>query len=168
MALLNPPPIAVNISPSQLRDDGFATWLQDSLNKAGLPSSSIVIELTEGALMDQGESGLKVLNVLASCGVKISIDDFGTGYSSLSYLKRLPIAELKIDRSFVDGIATETDDKAIAIAILSLAHTLGLSTVAEGVETAQQLAVLRMLGCDTAQGYFLNPCSLSRKSSLTH
>jgi two-component system CheB/CheR fusion protein len=122
-----PPPIAVNISPSQLRDDGFATWLQDSLNKAGLPSSSIVIELTEGALMDQGESGLKVLNVLASCGVKISIDDFGTGYSSLSYLKRLPIAELKIDRSFVDGIATETDDKAIAIAILSLAHTLGLS-----------------------------------------
>jgi len=153
---LNPPPIAVNISPSQLRDDGFATWLQDSLNKAGLPSSSIVIELTEGALMDQGESGLKVLNVLASCGVKISIDDFGTGYSSLSYLKRLPIAELKIDRSFVDGIATETDDKAIAIAILSLAHTLGLSTVAEGVETAQQLAVLRMLGCDTAQGYFFH------------
>ena len=153
---LNPPPIAVNISPSQLRDDGFATWLQDSLNKAGLHSSSIVIELTEGALMDQGESGLKVLNVLASCGVKISIDDFGTGYSSLSYLKRLPIAELKIDRSFVDGIATETDDKAIAIAILSLAHTLGLSTVAEGVETAQQLAVLRMLGCDTAQGYFFH------------
>lgn len=153
---LKPPPIAVNISPSQLRDDSFATWLQDSLNKAGLPSSSIVIELTEGALMDQGEFGLKVLNVLASRGVKISIDDFGTGYSSLSYLKRLPIAELKIDRSFVDGIATETDDKAIAIAILSLAHTLGLSTVAEGVETAQQLAVLRTLGCDIAQGYFFH------------
>ena len=111
--------------------------------------------------MDQGESGLKVLNVLASCGVKISIDDFGTGYSSLSYLKRLPIAELKIDRSFVDGIATETDDKAIAIAILSLAHTLGLSTVAEGVETAQQLAVLRMLAaCRTT------PCKMPHRPRI--
>jgi EAL domain-containing protein (putative c-di-GMP-specific phosphodiesterase class I) len=126
------------------------------LARAGLPSSSIVIELTEGALMDQGESGLKILNGLASRGIKISIDDFGTGYSSLSYLKRMPIAELKIDRSFVNGIATEADDKAIAIAILSLAHTLGLSTVAEGVETEHQLAVLRMLGCETAQGYYFH------------
>lgn len=153
---LVPPPIAVNISPSQLHNDGFAAWLNDSLARAGLPTSSIVVELTEGALMDQGESGLKVLNGLASRGIKISIDDFGTGYSSLSYLKRMPIAELKIDRSFVDGIATDADDKAIAIAIISLAHTLGLTTVAEGVETEHQLAVLRMLGCETAQGYYFH------------
>ena len=106
--------------------------------------------------MDQGESGLKVLDDLASRGIKVSIDDFGTGYSSLSYLKRMPISELKIDRSFVNGIAIDTDDKAIVIAILSLAQTLGISTVAEGVETAQQLAVLRVLGCDAAQGYYFH------------
>lgn len=140
---LTPPPISVNISPSQLRDDSFAIWLEGALNRAELPYSSIIIELTEGALMDQGESGLKVLDDLASRGIKVSIDDFGTGYSSLSYLKRMPISELKIDRSFVNGIAIDTDDKAIVIAILSLAQTLGISTVAEGVETAQQLAVLR-------------------------
>lgn len=150
---LMPPPIAVNISPSQLRDDSFGEWLLEGLDKAGLPPSSIVLELTEGALMEQGEAGLDVLNGLASRGIKISIDDFGTGYSSLSYLKRMPIAELKIDRSFVDGIADEPDDRAIANAILSLAHTLGFSVVAEGVETEKQLAVLRKLGCDTAQGH---------------
>lgn len=153
---LTPPPISVNISPSQLRDDSFAIWLEGALNRAELPYSSIIIELTEGALMDQGESGLKVLDDLASRGIKVSIDDFGTGYSSLSYLKRMPISELKIDRSFVNGIAIDTDDKAIVIAILSLAQTLGISTVAEGVETAQQLAVLRVLGCDAAQGYYFH------------
>lgn len=153
---LVPPPIAVNISPIQLRDESFGTWLYDSLARAGLPSSSIVVELTEGALMEQGESGLQVLTSLASRGIKISIDDFGTGYSSLSYLKRMPISELKIDRSFVDGIVTESGDRAIATAILSLAHTLGLTTVAEGVETEQQFAVLRMLGCETAQGYLFH------------
>lgn len=150
---LKPPPIAVNISPSQLRDDCFGEWMLDGLDKAGLSPSSIVLELTEGALMEQGEAGLDVLNGLASRGIKISIDDFGTGYSSLSYLKRMPIAELKIDRSFVDGIAAEPDDRAIANAILSLAHTLGFSVVAEGVETEQQLTVLRELGCDNAQGH---------------
>ncbi|CAB1369153.1 EAL domain-containing protein [Denitratisoma oestradiolicum] len=153
---LTPPPVALNISPSQLRDDRFAAWLFDRLATAGLPTSSIVIELTEGALMEHGEEGLKMLNDLASRGIKISIDDFGTGYSSLSYLKRMPVAELKIDRSFVDGIANEPDARAIAHAILSLAHTLGLSAVAEGVETEQQLTVLQMLGCDTAQGFFFH------------
>lgn len=150
---LEPPPISVNISPSQLRDDSFGGWLLDSLDRAGLPPSSIVLELTEGALMEQGESGLNVLTGLANRGIKFSIDDFGTGYSSLSYLKRMPIGELKIDRSFVDGIADAPDDRAIANAIVSLAHTLGFSVVAEGVETEKQLAVLRKLGCDTAQGH---------------
>lgn len=153
---LAPPPIAVNISPLQLRDGNFAAWLCDSLARAGLPYSSIIVELTEGALMDQGKSGLQALTSLASRGIKISVDDFGTGYSSLSYLKRMPISELKIDRSFIDGIVTEPGDQAITTAILSLAHTLGLTAVAEGVETEQQFAVLRMLGCEIAQGYFFH------------
>jgi EAL domain-containing protein (putative c-di-GMP-specific phosphodiesterase class I) len=150
------PPIAINISPSQLRDDNFAGWLAESLIKACLPSSSVVVELTEGALMEQGEAGLRVLDKLAGQGIKISIDDFGTGYSSLAYLKRMPISELKIDRSFVDGIADKEDDRAIANAILVLAHTLGLSAVAEGVETERQLTILRTLGCDVAQGYLFH------------
>ena len=151
---LDAPPIALNISPTQLRDERFVDWLYASLAEAELPCSSIVVELTEGALMDQSEAGLSILNNLASRGIKISIDDFGTGYSSLSYLRRMPITELKIDRSFVDGIAEDADNCSIACAILSLAHSLGISEVAEGVETESQLTVLRRLGCETAQGYF--------------
>lgn len=117
--------------------------------------------------MEQGETGQLVLNHLASRGIKISIDDFGTGYSSLSYLKRMPISELKIDRSFVDGLADKPDDRAIANAILSLAHTLGFSAIAEGVETEQQLAVLSALGCDNAQGYFFHrPMSAAKFRGL--
>jgi EAL domain-containing protein (putative c-di-GMP-specific phosphodiesterase class I) len=115
-----------------------------------------VVELTEGALMEQGDAGIQVLDSLASRGIKISIDDFGTGYSSLSYLKRMPISELKIDRSFVINLAEDPDSRAIASAILGLAHALGMRVVAEGVETAEQLAVLRQLDCDIAQGYFFH------------
>ncbi len=150
------PPIAINVSPSQLRGSGFAGWLSDSLARCGLAPASIIIELTEGTLMERGEAGLQVLAELTGLGFKISIDDFGTGYSSLSYLKRMPISELKIDRSFVNGIADHADDRAIASAILSLARTLGLAVVAEGVETEQQLQALRVLGCGAAQGWLFH------------
>jgi two-component system CheB/CheR fusion protein len=150
------PPIALNISPSQLRNDSFALWLHERLAASSLSTSAIVVELTEGALMEQGDAGIQVLDSLASRGIKISIDDFGTGYSSLSYLKRMPISELKIDRSFVINLAEDPDSRAIASAILGLAHALGMRVVAEGVETAEQLAVLRQLDCDIAQGYFFH------------
>jgi len=153
---LAPPPIAINVSPLQLRDDHYITWLQERLAEAGLPVGTLKVEVTESALMEDGEASLQLLDRLVGHGIKVSIDDFGTGYSSLSYLKRMPISELKIDRSFVDGIADQPDDRAIASAILGMAHTLGLSVVAEGVETEEQLAVLAGLNCDVAQGYYFH------------
>jgi diguanylate cyclase (GGDEF)-like protein len=150
------PPIAINVSPTQLRGSGFAARLHGHLARHGLSPASLIVELTEGALMERGAAGLKVLSELTALGFKISIDDFGTGYSSLSYLKRMPISELKIDRSFVHGIADHADDRAIASAILSLAQTLGLAVVAEGVENERQLQTLSALGCSAAQGDFFH------------
>jgi two-component system CheB/CheR fusion protein len=153
---LEMPPISINISPSQLRDDNFGNWLWNELAQAGLPASCVTVELTEGALMEQGEEGMCALHHLFGRGIRVSIDDFGTGYSSLAYLKRMPISELKIDRSFIDGIASSADDRAIARAVLQLAHTLGLTAVAEGVENERQAAILREMGCDEAQGYYFH------------
>ncbi|MDN3920271.1 bifunctional diguanylate cyclase/phosphodiesterase [Roseateles violae] len=150
------PPIAINVSPRQLLSGGFAGWLHAQLQQQGLGPDCLIIELTEGSLIERGAAGLKVLGELSAQGFSISIDDFGTGYSSLSYLKRMPISELKIDRSFVHGIADDGDDQAIASAILSLARTLGLTVVAEGVEDLRQLQALCSLGCSVAQGDFFH------------
>jgi EAL domain-containing protein (putative c-di-GMP-specific phosphodiesterase class I) len=105
--------------------------------------------------MQDTASTVEALHALRSQGVHLSIDDFGTGYSSLSYLKRFPVESLKIDRSFIDGLGRESEDTSIVEAIIRLAHALGLSAVAEGVETPTQLETLRTLGCDMAQGYLL-------------
>lgn len=111
------------------------------------------MELTESVLMADPERANEVLDRLHRMGIRISIDDFGTGHSSLSYLKRFPAKTVKIDRSFISGLPSDGDDTAITQAVIALAHSLGMAVVAESVETSEQLAVLRKLGCDEAQGY---------------
>jgi EAL domain-containing protein (putative c-di-GMP-specific phosphodiesterase class I) len=128
------------------------------LEETGIDPGSVELEITESVLMDDVDMSEETLGRLRTLGVKLVVDDFGTGYSSLSYLRRFPVDLLKVDRSFVDGLGTDPSDSAIVTAIITLAHTLGLEAVAEGVETAHQLDELRRLGCDQAQGfYFARP-----------
>jgi diguanylate cyclase (GGDEF)-like protein len=143
----------VNVSAHQLDDPGFADDVARHIGAAGLPPSSICLELTESALMGAGADPRRVLTSLKGLGVYVAIDDFGTGYSSLASLKRLPVEVVKVDRSFVDGLGTDPEDSAIVAAILSLAHAMGLHVVAEGVETPLQAAELVALGCTVGQGF---------------
>ena len=117
--------------------------------------SSLCLEITESAIMDDPQRAQATLEQLSSMGFKLSIDDFGTGYSSLAYLKRLPVNELKIDKSFVLAMERDLDDAKIVRSTIELAHNLGLSVVAEGVETAKAWKLLATLGCDEGQGYFM-------------
>ena len=121
-----------------------------------MASGCLELELTEAVTMDDPLQAIKVMDDLYQRGIRLSIDDFGTGYSSLSYLKRFPVYKLKIDQSFVRNMAEHTEDKAIVNAIINLAQNLGLKTIAEGVETAEQLALLRENGCNEVQGYFFS------------
>jgi diguanylate cyclase (GGDEF)-like protein len=148
--------VAVNVSGRQLHHGGLLENVYAALEGAHLDSQWLEIELTEGILMQDTQSTLRVLNELNATGVPISIDDFGTGYSSLSYLKRFPIDMLKIDPSFVRDLAADPDDAAIVKAVIALAHSLGLKAIAEGVETGEQLDFLRRHGCDAVQGYCLS------------
>jgi diguanylate cyclase (GGDEF)-like protein len=143
----------VNVSAHQLDDPGFADDVARCIGAAGLPPSSICLELTESALMGAGAEPRHVLASLKGLGVYVAIDDFGTGYSSLASLKRLPVEVVKVDRSFVDGLGTDAEDSAIVAAILSLAHAMGLHVIAEGVETPLQAAELVALGCNVGQGF---------------
>jgi diguanylate cyclase (GGDEF)-like protein len=144
--------IAVNLSPQQFRQKDFARRIREILSHTGLEPEYLEVELTESTLMADVESTVRTLSELREAGVQISLDDFGTGYSSLSYLKRFPIDTLKIDQSFVQEITSDADSKAIADAIIAMAHSLHLSALAEGVETEGQLALLRARGCDQLQG----------------
>jgi diguanylate cyclase (GGDEF)-like protein/PAS domain S-box-containing protein len=146
--------IAVNLSARQLQHRGIVDEVSAALAAAGLDPQSLVLEITETAIMEQLDAAIAILTELRRLGVRLALDDFGTGYSSLSYLQRLPVDILKIDRSFVAGVARSTQDSALARGILTLGQTLGLETVAEGIETAEQLAALRELGCQLGQGYF--------------
>ncbi|WP_427307624.1 bifunctional diguanylate cyclase/phosphodiesterase [Cupriavidus sp. H39] len=148
--------VAVNISPLQLRQASFPDTVARCLQQAGLPPQGLVIEVTEGLLVDGGETTIETFRRLRELGVGLSIDDFGTGYSGLSYLTRLPISRLKIDKSFVDGVATPGHDQAVAAAIIALGHQLHLKVIAEGVETAAQFAFLRAQGCDGLQGFLFS------------
>jgi EAL domain-containing protein (putative c-di-GMP-specific phosphodiesterase class I) len=121
---------------------------------AGLEPGGLCLEITESAVMDDAQSAAESLRALRQLGVSLAIDDFGTGYSSLGYLKRFPIDTLKVDRAFVDGLGEDPEDSAIVAAVVSLGHALGVRVAAEGVETPEQLAELRRLGCDEAQGYY--------------
>jgi CheY-like chemotaxis protein len=127
-----------------------------ALAATGAAAGQLCLEVTESTLISDAEGAVETLQELAALGVKIAIDDFGTGYSSLAYLKRLPLHMLKIDKSFVDGLGEDPDDTAIVGATVALAHALGLSVTAEGVETADQLERLRVIGCQEAQGYFVS------------
>jgi EAL domain-containing protein (putative c-di-GMP-specific phosphodiesterase class I) len=141
--------ISVNISAHQLRQKGFIHLVKGALNQAGLDPRSLEVEITESMLLE--EQGVEVLKGLQSLGISIAIDDFGTGFSSLSYLNRTPANVLKIDRSFVSEIAK--GGAPIVAAITAMAHELGCSVVAEGVETEQEVAFLRQYGCDVLQGF---------------
>jgi diguanylate cyclase (GGDEF)-like protein len=149
--------VAVNISPSHFLLPKFLGVVRAALSENGLEPRYLEIELTETTIMDHADTSVHVLEELSRMGVLVSIDDFGTGYSSMSYLRRFPIDKLKIDRSFIRDLTTNPDAAAIVTAIISLAHSLRLKVVAEGVETQEQLEQLRTLGCDQFQGYFRTP-----------
>lgn len=147
--------VAVNLSTRDLMDPDLAGWLDAWRRGHGIDPAAIGLEITESAIMDDPQRAEATLNRLADLGFRLAIDDFGTGYSSLAYLKRLPVQELKIDRSFVAGMERDADDATIVRSTIDLAHNLGLSVVAEGVENAAILTALRALGCDEAQGYHI-------------
>ncbi|HEY9380831.1 MAG TPA: EAL domain-containing protein, partial [Burkholderiales bacterium] len=145
--------IAVNLSANQFRDPDLQKSVEQALAEAGLEPACLELELTESIVMANAEKAEQILTGLSDLGVHISIDDFGTGYSSLAYLKRFPLNKLKIDRMFVRDISNNLEDVAIVRAIISLAHSLRLKVIAEGVETEDQLGVLRTLNCDEYQGF---------------
>jgi diguanylate cyclase len=146
--------ISVNISPIHFRQSKFLEIVRSALLDHDLEPQYLEIELTETTVMDHAENSVHILEELSRMGVIVSIDDFGTGYSSMSYLRRFPIDKLKIDRSFIHDMTTNSDAASIVRAIISLAHSLRLKVVAEGVETAEQLEQLRELGCDQFQGFY--------------
>jgi diguanylate cyclase (GGDEF)-like protein/PAS domain S-box-containing protein len=145
--------VAVNVSARQFQDYDVAELVMDIMRDTGALAQNLEIELTESAVMNDAESSIVTLERLAALGVQIAIDDFGTGYSSLSYLKRLPLDLLKIDQSFVRDISSDPNDAAIVRAIITLARSLGIKVIAEGVENEAQLAFLNAYGCQYAQGY---------------
>lgn len=148
--------VGVNISARQFQQQHLSETVIRILEESDLGPEFLELELTESSIMSNAEATIVVLNKLQTKGVAISVDDFGTGFSSLSYLKRLPIDSLKVDQSFVRDLATDPDDAALVMAIVSLAHTLRLRVVAEGVETPEQLRFLRLLRCDEIQGYLIS------------
>jgi diguanylate cyclase (GGDEF)-like protein/PAS domain S-box-containing protein len=152
-----PLPIAVNLSCVQFRQKNLREMIAQTLDHAGLDPRLLELEITESTIMQNEEEAGRTLRKLKEMGIRISIDDFGTGFSSLSYLKRFTLDALKIDRSFIKDLTTDGDDRAITIAIIAMAHSLGLKVIAEGVETQQQLAFLREHGCDEVQGYLFSP-----------
>jgi len=148
--------IAVNVSAMEFRDENFLQGLFEILGETGLDPKYLELELTESVLMKQADSTASTLQVLRARGVRISIDDFGTGYSSLSYLHKFSVDALKIDQSFVRQISTAGDDVTIVTAVISMAHSLGLRVVAEGVETRKEFEFLRARQCDEAQGFYFS------------
>jgi diguanylate cyclase (GGDEF)-like protein/PAS domain S-box-containing protein len=154
---LPPMQIAVNVAPRQFVQHDLLQTIRTILEETGLPAQFLEIEITENAIMQQGEGVIDTLKRLNQLGVRIAIDDFGTGYSSLAYLKRFPVQDIKVDQSFVRDIGSDPDDAAIVRAVIAMARSLGLRVIAEGVETEAQLAFLRELSCDVFQGYLLSP-----------
>ncbi|MDQ3642615.1 MAG: bifunctional diguanylate cyclase/phosphodiesterase [Actinomycetota bacterium] len=147
--------VSVNVSAHQLDEPTFVVTVSQILADTGLDPSSLCLEVTETAVMSNPAGVQQAGRALRDLGVRLSIDDFGTGYASLTYLRRLHASELKIDRSFVDGLGHELDDTIIVTAVIGLAHAMGLSVTAEGVETPEQLTILRDMGCQKAQGYLM-------------
>ncbi|ACB34846.1 diguanylate cyclase/phosphodiesterase with PAS/PAC sensor(s) [Leptothrix cholodnii SP-6] len=149
--------IAINLSPQEIRRGQTDERVREALERSGLPAERLELELTESGLMEQGERAEAFLHRLRALGVRLAIDDFGTGYSSLAYLKRFPVSKLKIDRSFVRDLPADANDAQLVQTMVSMGRNLGISVLAEGVETEAQFDYLRSLGCDAAQGYFFSP-----------
>jgi EAL domain-containing protein (putative c-di-GMP-specific phosphodiesterase class I) len=153
---LQPVPLAVNLSPRQFMHKGLVAAIGDVVRETGIDPALLEFEITETALMQHGEHTLEILRQINGMGLRLSIDDFGTGYSSLAYLKRFPVKKVKIDRAFIKDLEHSAEDRAIVAAIIALADSLQLSTVAEGVETEEQFALLQANGCRYAQGYLFS------------
>jgi diguanylate cyclase (GGDEF)-like protein/PAS domain S-box-containing protein len=147
--------VGVNLSGRQLQDPAVVGDVQSALDEAGLPASSLILEITETVLLQDAEAAASTLSALKDIGVQLAIDDFGTGYSSLGYLDRFPVDIVKIAKPFIDNVAHGPDESAVTAAMITLGGTLGLKTVAEGIEDADQLAELRALSCDQGQGFYL-------------
>ncbi len=149
--------VAVNGSAGHLAQAGFEIAVREALADSGLPAQALVLEVTESAVMRDPDAAQVVLERLRDLGVAVAVDDFGTGYSSLAYLRRFPVATLKIDRSFIQGITASADDRAIVTAVIDLANALDVSTIAEGIETRAELELLQKLGCHAGQGFLWSP-----------
>jgi predicted signal transduction protein with EAL and GGDEF domain len=149
--------VAVNMSAVQFRNDHLAEMVVSALSASGLPPARLELEITESVLLEETEVTLRTLHRLRGLGVRVSLDDFGTGYSSLSYLRSFPFDKIKIDRSFVQEVAASGNGAAIVRAIASLGASFGMETTAEGVETKEQLELIRREGCTEAQGFYFSP-----------
>ncbi|AWN40448.1 putative bifunctional diguanylate cyclase/phosphodiesterase [Methylobacterium durans] len=148
--------VAVNVSPAQFKSDRLVEMIVSALATSGLPAARLEVEITEGVLLQESEKTLQTLHRLRDLGVRVSMDDFGTGYSSLSYLRSFPFDKIKIDRSFVKDLAVKPDGNAIIRAIAGLGQSLGMTTIAEGVETPEQMERIREEGCTDVQGYLVS------------
>jgi EAL domain-containing protein (putative c-di-GMP-specific phosphodiesterase class I) len=153
---LAPPRVAVNVSAVQLRRRDFIQTVRDAIGN-GPDEPVIDVEITESLLLDNVDATVQTLRAIRDIGLNISIDDFGTGYSSLSYLAKLPVTSLKIDRSFIDAMMDDPDTAILVSTIISLAHSLRLKVVAEGVENEEQVKVWAQWNCDEMQGYLISP-----------
>jgi EAL domain-containing protein (putative c-di-GMP-specific phosphodiesterase class I) len=164
---LRPVRMAVNLSTRQFDDAHILADVEDAMQRHGMAAGLLELEITESVALKGLERTLGLLSAFKQRGLALAIDDFGTGYSSLSYLKRFPVDALKVDQSFVRNIDTDAGDAAITRAVVALAHSFGLSVVAEGVETPAQLAYLQVLGCELAQGYlFSRPLPAEQAGAL--
>ena len=164
--------VSVNVSPRQLREPDFGTTVLDALRSSALPASALILEITEGVLVDEGmvtEQAIGHLTMLRAHGVRVAVDDFGTGYSSLAYLRDLPIDHIKIDRSFMPADPADKGARTLVKAIVDLSRGLGKTTIAEGVETVDQVRLLQGLGCERAQGFFFSrPVPEADAAKLLH
>jgi EAL domain-containing protein (putative c-di-GMP-specific phosphodiesterase class I) len=148
--------VAVNLSPRTLVDPAFPGTVAELLDEYGVPAERLTLEITETGVAGDADRPLPILYQLRDLGVRLSVDDFGAGYSSLAYLRRLPVHEVKVDRAFVQGMATDPGDLAIVRAIVDLSRHFGLSVVAEGVESELTLGLLEDMGCDVGQGFLFS------------
>ena len=148
--------VAINVSPRQFRKPGLVDFVSKCIVATGIAPSMLELEITEGMLVERGQAADDVLSALAALGVGIALDDFGTGFSSMAYLTRFPVDTIKIDRVFVQELGTGRDSEAIVAAIIAMSRALGKRVVAEGAETADQLATLRRLGCERVQGFIFS------------
>ena len=161
------PYVSVNLSGRQLEDASLVDEVAAALADAGLEPERLLLEITESVLMQRADAALRTLHALRALGVRLAIDDFGTGYSSLAYLRRFPVDVLKIDKAFIDGVARDASDAALARGIVGLASTLGLHCVAEGIEQAAQATRLREAGCGYGQGFlFARPLAAHAVTAL--